>query len=81
MSNELTLDEVSNIVIVSIDDVVRFSGGIVKHVFHLQFPALKSKHVYIRDKIAVLETINAIRQDGMNNLQVLLFTSLIRTSL
>jgi len=51
------------------------------HVFHLQFPALKSKHVYIRDKIAVLETINAIRQGGMNNLQVLLFTPLIRTSL
>lgn len=43
---------------------------IAKHVLHLQFPALRSKHVYIRDKVAVLETINAIRQSGVNNLQV-----------
>ncbi|XP_011067432.1 PREDICTED: 7-methylguanosine phosphate-specific 5'-nucleotidase isoform X1 [Acromyrmex echinatior] len=35
-----------------------------------KFPALRSKHVYIKDKIAVLETINAIRQSGVNNLQI-----------
>lgn len=35
-----------------------------------KFPALRSKHVYIRDKVAVLETINAIRQSGVNNLQI-----------
>ncbi|KYN38362.1 Cytosolic 5'-nucleotidase 3 [Trachymyrmex septentrionalis] len=35
-----------------------------------KFPALRSKHVYIRDKVAVLKTINAIRQGGVNNLQI-----------
>ncbi|XP_011693801.1 PREDICTED: 7-methylguanosine phosphate-specific 5'-nucleotidase [Wasmannia auropunctata] len=35
-----------------------------------EFPALRSKHVYIKDEAAVLETINAIRQGGVNNLQI-----------
>ncbi|KAG5320535.1 5NT3B nucleotidase, partial [Acromyrmex heyeri] len=35
-----------------------------------KFPVLRSKHVYIKDKIAVLETINAIRQSGASNLQI-----------
>ncbi|KAL6265418.1 hypothetical protein P5V15_002214 [Pogonomyrmex californicus] len=35
-----------------------------------EFPALKSKHVYIKDEIALLKTINTIRNDGANNLQV-----------
>ncbi|XP_012232120.1 7-methylguanosine phosphate-specific 5'-nucleotidase [Linepithema humile] len=34
------------------------------------FPALKSKHVYIKDKDTLLKTINTILQDGTSNLQV-----------
>ncbi|XP_012524981.1 7-methylguanosine phosphate-specific 5'-nucleotidase [Monomorium pharaonis] len=35
-----------------------------------EFPALRSRHVYIRDEVALLETINAIRRDGTSNLQI-----------
>ncbi|XP_077277889.1 cytosolic 5'-nucleotidase IIIB [Temnothorax americanus] len=35
-----------------------------------EFPALKSRHVYIRDEVALLKTINAIQQGGANNLQI-----------
>ncbi|EZA50393.1 hypothetical protein DMN91_004444 [Ooceraea biroi] len=34
------------------------------------FPALKLKHVHMKDEVAVLKTINAILQGGRNNLQI-----------
>jgi len=42
----------------------------VSYILRLQFPVLKSTHVYIKDEIALLKTINMIRQGGVNNLQV-----------
>ncbi|XP_011157804.1 7-methylguanosine phosphate-specific 5'-nucleotidase [Solenopsis invicta] len=35
-----------------------------------KFPALRSRHVYIKDKVALLKTINTIRRDGASNLQI-----------
>ncbi|KAL0105148.1 hypothetical protein PUN28_016654 [Cardiocondyla obscurior] len=35
-----------------------------------EFPALKSRHVYIRDKTALLKTLNLIRQGGASHLQL-----------
>ncbi|GAB1861425.1 5'-nucleotidase [Camponotus japonicus] len=34
------------------------------------FPALRLKHVYIKDEVALLKTINTILQGGANNLKV-----------
>lgn len=38
--------------------------------FLLQFPALRLKHVFIRDEVGFLKRINAMLQGGSNNLQV-----------
>lgn len=57
-------------------------AGIAIRILRLQFPALRSRHVYVRDEIALLKTINAIRQGGANNLQVRapIYTTLIQHS-
>ena len=75
MNNELTIDKVNRLLL-SMTKSTFWATYIVKHVLHLQFPALRSKHVYIRDKVAVLKTINAIRQGGVNNLQVRILISI-----
>lgn len=73
MSNEFTIDAVSNV-----DRSARQCNlpraALRNSILHLQFPALRSRHVYIRDEVAVLDTINAIRQGGANNLQVRVLT-------
>lgn len=66
MSNEVTIDDVSNF------DRRCEPSWTTYHALHssLQFPALRLKHVRIKDEVALLKTINTILQGGTNNLQV-----------